>query len=155
MTQKLGYAPASLADFLARLDERNKDQAEQNGLFASHPETKERIEKVRKAAGSAAGALVAARYTSTIKYQPTDITKIAVVTEGSAGLTGSTPEKMKRKTTKPRRKRSRRKGASAWAHSSLRAAATRKSRRRRCRRRAEPEESDRIVWQRAATTRTR
>ena len=36
-SQKLGYAPASLADFLTRLDERNKDQAEQNGLFASHP----------------------------------------------------------------------------------------------------------------------
>jgi hypothetical protein len=93
LTQKLGYASASLADFLTRLDERNKDQAQQNGMFASHPATKERIEKVRKAAGSAAGALVAARYTSTIKYQPTDITKIAVVTEGSAGLTGSTTDK--------------------------------------------------------------
>jgi beta-barrel assembly-enhancing protease len=92
LTQKLGYASASLADFLTRLDERNKDQAEQNGMFASHPATKERVEKVRKA-GSAAGALVAARYTSTIKYQPTDITKIAVVTEGSAGLTGSTTDK--------------------------------------------------------------
>ena len=38
-TQKAGYAPATLADFLTRLDERNKDQAERNGLFASHPET--------------------------------------------------------------------------------------------------------------------
>ena len=103
VTQKLGYAPASLADFLARLDERNKDQAEQNGMFASHPATKERIEKVRKAAGSAAGALVAARYTSTIKYQPTDITKIAVVTEGSAGLTGSTPGKDDKKDDKAKK----------------------------------------------------
>ena len=93
LARKLGYAPASLADFMTRLDERNRDQAEQNGLFASHPATKERIEKVRKAAGSAAGALVAARYTATITYQPTEITKIAVVTEGSAGLTGSTPGK--------------------------------------------------------------
>ena len=92
LSQKLGYVPGSLADFLTRLDERNKDQAEQNGLFASHPATKERIEKVRKAA-PAAGALVAARYTTTIKYQPTEITKVAVVTEGSAGLTGSTTDK--------------------------------------------------------------
>ena len=48
LTQKAGYAPASLGDFLTRLDERNKDQAEQNGLFASHPETKERIDKIRQ-----------------------------------------------------------------------------------------------------------
>ena len=93
LSQKLGYVPGSLADFLTRLDERNKDQAQQNGLFASHPATKERIEKVRKAAAAPAGALVAARYTMAIKYQPTEITRIAVVTEGSAGLTGSTAEK--------------------------------------------------------------
>jgi hypothetical protein len=93
LLQKLGYAPASLADFLARLDDRNKDQPQQNGLFASHPATKERIEKVRKTAGTAEGALVAARYAETIKYQPTDITKIAVVVDGAAGLTGSTGEK--------------------------------------------------------------
>ena len=41
---KVGYAPA-LGDFLTRLDERNKDQAERNGLFASHPETAERIDE--------------------------------------------------------------------------------------------------------------
>jgi predicted Zn-dependent protease len=100
LTQKLGYAPASLADFLTRLDDRNKDQPQQNGLFASHPATKERIDKVRKAAGAATGALVAARYTSTIKYQPSEITKIAVVTEGSAGLTGSTTDKKDDKAKK-------------------------------------------------------
>jgi hypothetical protein len=93
LARKLGYAPASLADFLTRLDERNKDQAEQNGLFASHPAMQERIGKVRKAGGAASGAMVAARYAATIKYQPTEMTKIAVVTEGSAGLTGSTTDK--------------------------------------------------------------
>jgi len=101
LAQKLGYAPSSLADFLTQLDERNKDQAAQNGLFASHPATKERIDKVRKLAGAAGGALVAARYTSTIKYQPTDVTKIAVVTEGSAGLTGSTTDKKDDAAKKP------------------------------------------------------
>ena len=93
LTQKTGYAPGALADFLARLDDRNKDQPQKNGLFASHPETKERIEKVRQLAGSKTGALVAARYTSNVKYQPTEITKIAVVVEGSAGLAGSTDDK--------------------------------------------------------------
>jgi predicted Zn-dependent protease len=93
LAQKSGYAPGALGDFLGRLDARNKDQSEKNGLFASHPETKERIDKVKQLAGTATGAVVAARYTSTIKYQPTDITKIAVVTEGTAGLAAGDPKK--------------------------------------------------------------
>jgi beta-barrel assembly-enhancing protease len=86
---KLGYAPA-LGDFLARLDERNKDQAERNGLFASHPETAERIAKLRQVAAGASGiALVEPRYKAAIKYEASSITSIAVVMEGSAGLAGS------------------------------------------------------------------
>jgi beta-barrel assembly-enhancing protease len=95
LVQKAGYAGAGLSEFLARLAERNKGQAEKNGLFASHPETQERIGKVKQLAGSKPGAVVAARYTSTIKYQPTDLTKVAVVVEGSAGLTGGGKETAK------------------------------------------------------------
>ncbi|MEI7688091.1 MAG: M48 family metalloprotease, partial [Planctomycetota bacterium] len=40
ITPKLGYASATLADFLQRLDDRNKDVPTRNGLFASHPDTK-------------------------------------------------------------------------------------------------------------------
>jgi Putative Zn-dependent protease, contains TPR repeats len=47
LTEKAGYSPGTLAAFLTRLDERNKDQPAQNGLFASHPETKERIDAIR------------------------------------------------------------------------------------------------------------
>ena len=97
---KAGYAPGALGDFLARLDERNKDQPAKNGLFASHPETKERIDKVKALAGTKPGAVVAARYTSNIKYQPTELTKIAVVVEGSAGLAAGTDTK-KADTAKP------------------------------------------------------
>ena len=43
LVQKAGYAGTGLSEFLARLAERNKAQAEKNGLFASHPETQERI----------------------------------------------------------------------------------------------------------------
>jgi predicted Zn-dependent protease len=89
LVQKAGYAGTGLSEFLARLAERNKGQAEKNGLFASHPETQERIAKVKQLAGSKPGAIVAARYTSTVKYQPTDLTKVATVVEGSAGLTGN------------------------------------------------------------------
>ena len=88
LAQKAGYAGTGLSEFLARLAERNKGQAEKNGLFASHPETQERITKVKQLAGSKPGAVVAARYGAAIKYQPTDLTKVATVVEGSAGLTG-------------------------------------------------------------------
>jgi predicted Zn-dependent protease len=86
---KLGYAPRALGDFLQRLDDRNRDQAERNGLFASHPETKERIGKIAQLAGASKGtALGAARYTSTIQYEPTPLASIAVIEDGAAGLAG-------------------------------------------------------------------
>jgi predicted Zn-dependent protease len=105
MVQKAGYAGSGLAEFLARLAERNKGQAQKNGLFASHPETQERITKNKQLAGTKPGAAVAARYISNIKYQATDITKVAVIVEGSAGLTGSEKEKPQPKEAEePKRK---------------------------------------------------
>jgi beta-barrel assembly-enhancing protease len=106
LAQKLGYA-AALGQFLTRLDERNKDQAERNGLFASHPETKERITRIQQlGAGAKSTALVEGRYKATVKYEPTAITSIAVVTEGSAGLAGSKPpptkDTEKKEEPKPR-----------------------------------------------------
>lgn len=93
LTEKAGYAPGTLAAFLTRLDERNKDQPAQNGLFASHPETKERIDAIRKLAGAKTGATADARYKDNIKYEPTAVTAIATVEDGAAGLTGSTAAK--------------------------------------------------------------
>ena len=90
LTEKAGYSPGTLAAFLTRLDDRNRDQPAQNGLFASHPETKERIEAIKKLAGAKTGATVETRYTENIKYEPTAVTSIATVEEGAAGLTGST-----------------------------------------------------------------
>jgi hypothetical protein len=58
---------------------------------------KERIDKIKQTAGPSAGALVAARYKQNISYQPTEITAIAVVAEGSAGLTESAPAKGEKK----------------------------------------------------------
>src|SRR4029077_20646191 len=69
LTGKAGYAPGTLAAFLARLDDRNKDQPAQNGLFASHPETRERIDAIKKLAGAKGGATVEARYKEHIKYE--------------------------------------------------------------------------------------
>lgn len=105
LAQKTAYAGAGLADFLTRLSERNKGQALKNGLFASHPEIQERIGKVKQLAGSKPGAVAAARYTSTIKYQPTDLTEIATVVEGSAGLTGGGKETAKPEPKKEEQKK--------------------------------------------------
>jgi Peptidase family M48 len=100
LVQKAGYAGTGLSEFLTTLAARNKSQKEKNGLFASHPETQERIGKVKQLSGSKPGAVVAARYTSTIKYQPTELTSVATVVEGSAGLTGGSKE-----TGKPEEKK--------------------------------------------------
>jgi len=97
LAQKLGYAPNGLAEFLKRLDDRNKDTPAQNGLFASHPDTKARIEKVQS---TAKGATVEARYKENIKYEPTEVTKIATVVDGASGLTGSSKEEPKKDDAK-------------------------------------------------------
>ena len=112
LTGKAGYAPGTLAAFLTRLDERNQDMPAQNGLFASHPETRERIDTIRKLAGAKTGAVVEARYKENIKYEPTPVTAIATVEDGAAGLTGSTaPAKDdKNKDTKDAKKEEPKKG---------------------------------------------
>jgi beta-barrel assembly-enhancing protease len=88
--QKAGYSAGTLADFLTRLDERNQDQPARNGLFASHPETKERIDKVRAAAGPAKGATGEARFKQHVTYTAVPIAPIAAVESGASGLTGPT-----------------------------------------------------------------
>jgi predicted Zn-dependent protease len=103
LAQKIGYAPGGLAAFLTRLDDRNKDTPAQNGLFASHPDTKARIEKVTVA--GAKGAAGDARYTANIKYEPTELTKIATIVEGASGLAGSSKDdKNAKKEDEPKKK---------------------------------------------------
>ena len=110
LAEKAGYAPGTLAAFLTRLDDRNKDQPAQNGLFASHPETKERIEAIKKLAGAKSGAVVEARYKENIKYTPTPVTAIATVEDGAAGLTGSSKDTKDTKETKDAKKEAPKKG---------------------------------------------
>ena len=93
LAAKAGYAGQGLADFLARLADRNKGQKERNGLFASHPETTERIAAIGKQAKALkTTAVVAARYEAHIKYEPTPLTQVPQAMEGSAGLAGGTSE---------------------------------------------------------------
>lgn len=100
LPQTVGYRGSSLGTFLTRLDERNKEQPDRNGLFASHPETKERIDKIAALAMAKTTAVVSARYKSIINYQPEAITSIAVVADGASGLAGSSKEEKKEEPKK-------------------------------------------------------
>lgn len=87
----VGYDPNGLKAFLTTLAERNKTSTEKQGLFASHPEMKERFEKLDdtiKANKLTAVATVESRYKTHVTYEPVAITEIATVEKGSAGLAG-------------------------------------------------------------------
>ena len=95
LANTVGYAPTGVNGFLNMLMERNKatNTAERNGLFASHPETKERMDKMTKQIASAkltSTATVAERYTSTITFKPVPISEIATIEAGTAGAVGDT-----------------------------------------------------------------
>jgi beta-barrel assembly-enhancing protease len=91
IANRVGYAPQGLGAFLTTLAERNKAATEKQGLFASHPQMKERLDKLEstiatfKPVGTAA---LEDRYRAHIAYEPTSQAEIAQVTEGAAGLTG-------------------------------------------------------------------
>lgn len=87
----IGYAPSGLTAFLTRLQDRNKDATEKRGLFASHPEMKERLDRLAKQIQTSkltASATLADRYRTTITYKPVSQAEIAMVADGAAGLTG-------------------------------------------------------------------
>jgi len=92
VANKGGYNPAGLSSALQKLADRNKDEKEPNGLFASHPQLSERIAAIGKLIkdeklGSTAN--VDARYSKTITFTVPPTTAIAMVDRGARGLTGS------------------------------------------------------------------
>jgi len=91
LANKTGYAPSGLNAFLTTLQERNKESKEKRGLFASHPETQDRLSRSTKQISAQklmASATLQPRYASFIAYKPVPITAIAMVEAGSAGLAG-------------------------------------------------------------------
>ncbi|MEP7118087.1 MAG: M48 family metalloprotease [Acidobacteriota bacterium] len=98
LANTVGYAPQGMNGFLTMLMERNKANSttEKNGLFASHPETKERVDKMTKEIASAkltSTATVEARYTATITFKPVSVTEVATIETGSSGAAGATKPK--------------------------------------------------------------
>jgi predicted Zn-dependent protease len=49
LASRAGYAPAALADVLKRLEDRNRNQQQANGMFASHPLIADRVASIAKA----------------------------------------------------------------------------------------------------------
>lgn len=91
LANKIGYAPNGLNGFLTTLKDRNKASTEKRGLFASHPEMQDRLDRITKLIASkklTATATVQPRYAKNITYKPVAVTAIATVDPGAAGLTG-------------------------------------------------------------------
>jgi len=94
LANKAGYAPTGLAAFLTRLADRNKGLTDRSGIFASHPETKARLDALTKIISSqklTSAAIVQARYTQSIKYKPVAVDQVAQVGPPSAATETSKP----------------------------------------------------------------
>jgi Zn-dependent protease with chaperone function len=96
LASKVGYAPGGLSAFLTRLIERNKNATRKQGLFASHPEMKERLDRIARQIADerlTADATLEARYTRFISYTAKPQAEIVAIAEGTSGLTAGGKEK--------------------------------------------------------------
>ncbi len=90
-----GYDAQGLKQFLTGLKERNAGSEIKQGLFASHPEMDERLQKIDsliQRSGWSGGAVDQERLAKYIKYKPVPLAEIAAVQEGAAGLAGGGKE---------------------------------------------------------------
>jgi predicted Zn-dependent protease len=92
----LGYLPSGIADVLKKIDARNGGRDDRNGMFASHPATKDRIaanEKLIASEKLSGKATADARYKSNITFDAKPVTEISGDVAGAAGLAGSDKKK--------------------------------------------------------------
>jgi len=96
LANKVGYNPKALSDFLVRLSERNKGASEKQGLFASHPEMKERLDKIAAQVSAeklASTATLEERYRKNVSYKAKAQVEITAVAAGSSGLASGSAKK--------------------------------------------------------------
>ncbi len=89
-----GYTPQGLPGFLQTLKAQNESGSAKAGLFASHPETQERIDKLQAQIKSEklaeqATAVLAERLHQFIKYQLEKPSEGEAAVQGAKGLAGS------------------------------------------------------------------
>jgi predicted Zn-dependent protease len=88
LAAKAGYQADGLRTFLQRLADRNKNSSEKRGLFASHPQMQERLDKLasQEKKEKASTVTLEARYKQNVTYKPVPQSQIATVQAGSSGL---------------------------------------------------------------------
>jgi beta-barrel assembly-enhancing protease len=91
---RCGYEPNGLIGFLETLRGEHEGGTSRSGLFASHPETSERIDKLRNQIASEglsqeATAVLAERLHEFVKYELVKPTEDEAAVEGAKGLAGS------------------------------------------------------------------
>ena len=115
MANKAGYAPNGMAEVLKLIAERNAGRQDRNGFFSSHPDTKDRINKIEKLIKDeklTAVAVVPSRYAQFIKFEAKPITEIAMNVDGAAGLAGGDKKKEDEKKADDTKKDEPKKGRS-------------------------------------------
>ncbi len=103
LANKVGYSPAGLAGALKKIQARNSDRAEKNGLFASHSILKDRISNAEKLIAKeklSATATGQARYAKTITFSAKPVSEIAMSVDGASGLASGDKKKEEKPETK-------------------------------------------------------
>ncbi|MGH9372464.1 MAG: M48 family metalloprotease, partial [Vicinamibacterales bacterium] len=96
LANKVGYSPKGLIEFLTHLAGRNKGVAQPNGLFASHPQLQERLDRIGKAIKAdklTATATVQGRYASVITFDAKPVVEITTVARGTRGVASGSSAK--------------------------------------------------------------
>jgi predicted Zn-dependent protease len=112
LANKAGYAPAALSGVLQRLEDRNRNQDQPNGMFASHPLIKDRVANIALAVREqklTATATVASRYGKYVTFEAKPLGEIPVI-EGTRGLTGGTAKSTKNATAEDKKEAPKKKG---------------------------------------------
>ena len=110
LANKAGYNPAGLTSFLQKLMDRNKDvkDSKPNGLFATHPDTRDRISKVTKQIKTeklTSTAMGEARYATNVKFEAKPVSAVALSKSDAKGVAGagSTAAKEEPKKEEPKK----------------------------------------------------
>jgi predicted Zn-dependent protease len=96
LANKVGYSPTGLAESLKKIQARNSDRVEKNGLFASHSVIKDRISNAEKLIAKEklnATATGQARYAKTITFDAKAVGDVAMGVDGASGLASGDKKK--------------------------------------------------------------
>lgn len=92
LTAQTGYHPQGLVRFLITLDDLNTGSKTKAGLFRSHPDTEERVEKANRQIASLdleGGVWVEERFSADIHYEIASSGTGGPAVEGARGMAGS------------------------------------------------------------------